>query len=103
LDHFSTPALNPAPLSAAIRHARCPNLASPLIVIGRSADGIPFGDPSSEPMRLLFLLVTPAERPDLQVLLLSRIAGVAGNAAQRRRLIEAVSMSDVKSILVETK
>jgi mannitol/fructose-specific phosphotransferase system IIA component (Ntr-type) len=44
----------------AIPHARCPRLTRPLIVFGRSAEGIVFGDPSREPVRLIFLVVTPA-------------------------------------------
>jgi mannitol/fructose-specific phosphotransferase system IIA component (Ntr-type) len=48
---------------------------------------------------LLFLLITPAEQPDAQVLLLSQIASIAGNADKRRRLNEATSASDVAEIL----
>ena len=46
----------------AIPVARCPGLARPLIVLGRSVEGILFSTRSTEPARLIFLLVTPAER-----------------------------------------
>ena len=60
-----------------IPHARCPNLAKPLVVFGRSSEGIVFDERSSEPVRLIFLVVTPAERPNMQVFLLEQLAAFA--------------------------
>jgi mannitol/fructose-specific phosphotransferase system IIA component (Ntr-type) len=85
----------------AIPHARCPNLQDPLIVVGRSNRSIAAGDSHSAPVQLLFLLVTPAERPDLQIVLLSGIASLAANPDIRRRLLEARSPLDVQLILAD--
>src|SRR4029078_9704193 len=40
----------------AIPHARCPNLVKPIIVFGRSAEGITFDPRSTEPAQLIFLV-----------------------------------------------
>ena len=80
----------------AIPHARCPGLAEPLVVFGRSSEGVLFRPTAAEPVRLMFLLVTPKEQPDLQVLLLGQLAAVAGNAAVRRDLMAAQSANEVR-------
>jgi len=85
-------------MGVAIPHARCPKLASPLVVIGRSTEGILFGGPSSQLVHLVFLLVTPVEQPDLQVLLLSEIASIAGNAEKLQNLRTATSACELLAI-----
>ncbi len=87
----------------AIPHARCPNLASPLLALGRSRDGVVFGTRSSEPVRLILLLVTPAAEPDLQVLLLGRVANVVGNASVRQRLQEAMTAEEIATIIAASE
>lgn len=87
----------------AIPHARCPNLANPQLAFGRSRDGVVFGARSSEPTRLIFLLVTPAAQPDLQVFLLGRIASVVGNHAVRQQLLDAHSAADMLAIVAEAE
>ena len=89
-------------LGVAIPHARCPGLANPLVVFGRSADGVVFDRQSSDLVHLIFLLVTPAEQPNLQVLLLGQVARVAGDPEKRRRLRAAASPSEIGEILMTT-
>lgn len=83
----------------ALPHARCPKLASPIVVFGRSFQGILFDPRSQERVHLIFLLITPTEEPDLQVLLLSQIAQVIGDPENRRRLGAALTGSEVHDIL----
>jgi len=83
----------------AIPHARCPRLSAPLVVFGRSEDGVVFDQQSTERVDLIFLLVTPAEQPDLQVFVLSQIARVAGNPENLRRLRAVTSISEIREIL----
>lgn len=64
-------------IGVAIPHARCPDLRAPLVVFGRSAQGIMFSSQAAERVRLLFLLVSPAEHPELQLTLLGQLAGIA--------------------------
>lgn len=83
----------------AIARARCPELARPLIVLGRSLEGIPFKAPPAEPARLIFLLVTPAERPNLQVFLLAQLAEVTSSEFIRERLCRAQLSGELIEII----
>jgi mannitol/fructose-specific phosphotransferase system IIA component (Ntr-type)/predicted transcriptional regulator len=83
----------------AIPHARCAGLARPLIVFGRSAEGIMFDEKSVEPVRLIFMVVTPADRPNVQVFLLEQLASVARSEFVRERLIRAQSQEEVLDII----
>ncbi len=83
----------------AIPHARCPGLARPLIVFGRATEGILFDEKAAEPVRLIFLVVTPAERPNVQVFLLEQLASVARSDFVRERLIRAQSPEEVLEII----
>jgi CPA2 family monovalent cation:H+ antiporter-2 len=83
----------------AVPHARCPGLDRPLVVFGRSAAGVVFDPHGADRVHLIFLLVTPAEHPDLQVLLLSQVVGVAGDPDKRRALLSAASADEVGKVL----
>ena len=83
----------------AIPHARCPKLAAPLVVFGRSAEGVVYSPAAPELVRLLFLLVTPAERPETQLALLGQLARIAGTSASREALLNAVFPADVVDLL----
>ena len=83
----------------AIPVARCPGLARPLIVLGRSVEGILFSTHSTEPARLIFLLVTPAERPNVQVFLLAQLTRAVGSEFIRERLYRAHSPQELIEII----
>jgi mannitol/fructose-specific phosphotransferase system IIA component (Ntr-type)/voltage-gated potassium channel Kch len=88
-------------VGVAVPHARCPDLKGALVVFGRSVDGVQFSGTSPEPVRLIFLLVTPLDEPDLQLALLAQIARVAGDAALRERLLAATTQADVIDAIAE--
>ncbi len=83
----------------AIPHARCANLISPILVFGRCTEGVAFAPQSTEPVRLIFLLVTPAERPNLQVFFLSQIASIARNELVRERLASAENAEEIVEVI----
>ena len=83
----------------AVPHARVPGLAQTLVVFGRSADGVAFDPGSPDLVHLIFLLVTPAEQPSLQVLLLSQVARAVGDPGTRERLRSAASPAEIDAIL----
>jgi len=87
----------------AVPHARCPGLAKPVVVFGRSAEGVMFDEASAGLARLVFLIVTPAEQPALQVHLLGQVAAMAGNPELRSGLLLAESPGDVLDILFRSK
>lgn len=90
-------------VGVAIPHARCPKIGAPVAVFGRSSAGISFSAEAPTPVRLLFLLVTPAEEPELQVMLLGQIARLVGNPAFRDRLLSADSAADVLDVIAESE
>ncbi len=83
----------------AIPHARCPKLVRSLLVFGRSEEGIHFSANSPEPVRLIFLLVTPSDRPNLQVFFLAQLANVAKSAFVREKLLQAKTPEELIDII----
>jgi mannitol/fructose-specific phosphotransferase system IIA component (Ntr-type) len=83
----------------AIPHARPQNLSAPLIVVARSSKGIVFSSSSSDPVRLVFLLVTPFDEPDLQLSMLAQLARLAGDVATREKLLKASSTDEIIEII----
>jgi mannitol/fructose-specific phosphotransferase system IIA component (Ntr-type)/predicted transcriptional regulator len=83
----------------AIPHARCPSLAAPVVILGRSTRGVFFNRQLPELVHLIFLLITPVECVDEQLFLLSEIAGIAGNPEKRTRLNVAASVTEVLDIV----
>jgi mannitol/fructose-specific phosphotransferase system IIA component (Ntr-type) len=74
---------------AAVPHARLPNLSRPFIAVGRFAKPVPFPAPDNVPVRLIFLILTPASTPIIQLKILSRIAALLTNENLRRKLLRA--------------
>ena len=87
----------------AVPHARCPGLMTPIVVFGRNNAGVPFSSQSGEPVRLVFLLVTPMERSDLQLSLLSQIARVVRSADNRAALLAAESPGEVMNLIASSR
>ena len=86
-------------LGVAIPHARCPRLSKSIMVFGRSDEGIHFSPTSTEPVRLIFLLVTPADRPNLQVFFLAQLANVAKSEFVREKLRHAKTPQELLGII----
>jgi CPA2 family monovalent cation:H+ antiporter-2 len=83
----------------AIPHARYAGLDAPIVVFGRSAYGLLFSPLAPDPVHLVFLLVTPAERPETQLTLLSQAAALCRDPATRESLLRAESESDVRATI----
>ncbi|PIR19751.1 MAG: hypothetical protein COV48_00265, partial [Elusimicrobia bacterium CG11_big_fil_rev_8_21_14_0_20_64_6] len=74
----------------AIPHARLPDLQRSFVALARFAKPVPFaGSPDRVPVRLVFLVLTPAHAPAAQLRILRRIAALASNETVRRRLMRA--------------
>ncbi|MDD5657877.1 MAG: CNNM domain-containing protein [Elusimicrobia bacterium] len=74
---------------AAVPHARLANLSRPLVAVGRFAKPVPGATPDNVPVRLVFLILTPAAFPIIQLRVLSRIAAILVNENLRRKLLRA--------------
>ena len=70
-------------------HARLPGLAAPLVAVGRFPKALPLPTPDNQPLRLVFLLLTPLEMPVVQLKVLQRIASLLTNETLRRKLLRA--------------
>ena len=67
----------------AFPHVRVPGLKAPLVAVGLTQAGV--SDVTTDkPTEIVFLLLSPAEAPEIQVQLL----GLASRAAQNRRLLQ---------------
>ncbi len=82
----------------AVPHARLPTLRRPLLTIGRSVPGIYWDAPDGQPVRLVFLLLTPEREHGLQLQILAAIA----QAMMDREARERLAASDTSSSLLQT-
>ena len=83
----------------AVPHGRLASLERPYVAIGRFAKPIPFPTPDNVPVRLVFLILTPASTPVLQLKVLGRIASLVTNENLRRRLLRAKTAESLLEIL----
>jgi CBS domain containing-hemolysin-like protein len=70
-------------------HARLPGLPAPLVAVGRFPKALPLPTPDGQPLRLVFLLLTPLETPVVQLKVLQRIASLLMNDTLKRKLLRA--------------
>lgn len=75
----------------ALPHARCEGLVDPIVVVGHSHEGIAWSDEDHGAVRLFFLLVTPADRPEAHLAMLSQIARLVADESKREALLAATT------------
>ncbi len=83
----------------AVPHARIQGLASPVVVIGMSADGVDFDAPDGDAAQLVFLLLTPREDGAAQVSLLADIARRFGTEDARKAALRTTSFTELLALL----
>jgi len=83
----------------AIPHARLSSLDKPLLALARAAKSFGFTAPDKTPVRLVFLILTPAASPIVQLKILARIASLFHNENLRRRVLRAKSVDRLMEIL----
>lgn len=75
----------------ALPHARCEGLVDPVVVVGHSHEGIAWSDEEHGAVRLFFLLVTPTDRPEAHLAMLSQIARLVADEGKREALLAATT------------
>lgn len=75
----------------AFPHARIADLKSPAIAVARFSKPVAFPSPDNVPVRLAFLILTPASAPVFQLRILSRLAALVSNEGLRKRMFAAKS------------
>ncbi len=83
----------------AFPHARLASLSKPLLAVGKSREGIPFPSPDSQPVKLIFLILTPFNEPLLQLSTLSQLSGLISNPTLRKRLLSANTPENLMDII----
>ena len=68
----------------AVPHARIESLRRPLIAFGRAADGVAWDAPDGEPVKFVFLVLTPARQEGLQLQILAAIARTMSRDGEQR-------------------
>jgi CBS domain containing-hemolysin-like protein len=82
-----------------VPHARLLGLTEPIIAVGRYAKPAAFPTPDGVPVRLVFLILTPAETPVIQLQILKRIASLVTNENLRRKIWRAKTDEALLEIL----
>ncbi|OGR75574.1 MAG: hypothetical protein A2X32_13750 [Elusimicrobia bacterium GWC2_64_44] len=83
----------------AFPHARLASLSKPLLAIGKSREGIYFPSPDSQPVKIIFLILTPFNEPLLQLNILSQLSGLISNLTLRKRLLSAKTPENLLDIV----
>jgi CBS domain containing-hemolysin-like protein/mannitol/fructose-specific phosphotransferase system IIA component (Ntr-type) len=83
----------------AIPHARLKGLSDPMLIVARLKAPIPAPVPG-EDIKLLFILLTPADTPRIHQILLSHIAGIFESDYLQDRLESATSPNELRSVIV---
>jgi mannitol/fructose-specific phosphotransferase system IIA component (Ntr-type) len=81
----------------AFPHVRVEGLAAPIVALGLTRGGVT--DVSTEkPVEIVFLILSPAETPDVQV----QILGLVSRAGQNRHLLQRLASTQTPEEALET-
>jgi len=86
----------------AVPHARLADIKGPIVVFGRSPDGIDWNAPDGKLSRFIFLILTPKDDYDSQVQILGVIAKAFSESSFRELLLKAVDSHAIWSVLQKT-
>lgn len=85
----------------AIPHVHEDSITSQRLAIGISREGIDFGAPDGEPVRLIALLATPKKHKEQHLELLAALSRLLQNDEVRQHLIQAADAAEVMEIFRE--
>jgi Kef-type K+ transport system membrane component KefB/mannitol/fructose-specific phosphotransferase system IIA component (Ntr-type) len=83
----------------ALPHARVAGLAQPMAVVGLSDAGLDFDAPDGKPAHVVFLLLTPAEDPTVQLDLSADIAGLFRDPRALEHVLRAKTYTEFLAAL----
>ncbi|MBV9080707.1 MAG: DUF21 domain-containing protein [Elusimicrobia bacterium] len=87
----------------AVPHARLASVSRPIIAVARSLKPVAFAAPDKVPVRLVFLILTPAAAPLEQLRILGRVAALVNNQTLLRRLMRAKNVAQFLDIIRTTE
>ena len=83
----------------AIPHCKCPGLKEIVVAVGRLKSGVDFGGSGGEPVRFLFVVLSPPDQPAVHLQVLSQIARVLKRKEVRRKLLDAADAHQIIEII----
>lgn len=83
----------------AVPHARVVGLKQPVVAVGLSHVGIDFDSPDGQPTRVVFLVLTPADQPLIQLQLSAEIAHMFRDAHLAVELQRIASFTEFLSLI----
>ena len=83
----------------AIPHCKTQGLAQIAIALARFTDGVDFGGTDHDPVRFVFVVLSPPDQPAAHLQVLSQIARVLKRRELRTELLSAVDASEVVSAI----
>lgn len=83
----------------AIPHARIDGLRKPVLAFGRAREGIPWDAPDGQPVRHVFLLVTPMGTEDIHVQTLAAIARGMAREETGQMILKATDQREIETAL----
>jgi mannitol/fructose-specific phosphotransferase system IIA component (Ntr-type) len=85
----------------AMPHARLKDVQFPVLGFARHAAGVDFDAVDGQPVKLVFLLLTPSSNPELNVQLLGKLSRMCSDADNRRRLARIDKVRDFMALIHE--
>jgi mannitol/fructose-specific phosphotransferase system IIA component (Ntr-type) len=83
----------------AVPHCKAGGISAAILAVARAPQGIDFGAPDGEPVRVFFAVVSPAQAPGAHLQLLAAISRWARRPGQLDRLLAAEGRAEILSAL----
>lgn len=83
----------------AIPHGRIKHLREASGAFVRTREGVAFGAPDQEAVRLLFILLVPEHATDLHLQILSELAQIFGDRRLRERLLHSEDRAEIVELM----
>lgn len=85
----------------AIPHGKLPELKNVVAAFGRSAEGVEFESLDGEPVRIVFLLLSPESNASIHLKALARVSRMLKNRQFRKDLLEGSGVDEIHARIVE--
>jgi len=86
----------------AVPHGKLPGVKYPIVIFGRSKQGLDFDSMDGQPAHLIFLLVAPENSSSIHLQALAKIAKILKNNAFRKKLMEARTKEEIYRAIVQS-
>jgi len=85
----------------AMPHARLSGVSFPTLGFARLPDGVDFDSVDGQPVKLVFMLLTPSSNPELNVQLLGKLSRICMKEENREKLLAVEKTTDLLTLVRE--